>query len=128
MNPLNSPWNKPQPRSVWINNPLLRNKWAAIKRHLTTNPPIREYRGLLKINECCYIAKNTTKMRLYSHIDWCFYTPKTLADAIDNNTIDVYYEIMLKDIRSDPNIYKDKDFEMELKSFYAARAGRASLL
>jgi hypothetical protein len=126
MNPHNSPWNKPKTPIIY--DQLLRHKWAAIKKYIKTTPTICEIHGLLKINDICYIAKNSNKMRLYSHMDWCYYTPKTLADAINNNRIESYYEIMLNDIRSDPNVWKDHNFEMELKSFYAARAGRASLI
>jgi len=92
---------------------------------------VTEYNGTLTIgvgNVTFYIAKNSSKMRLRSHLDWCWYTPKTLAQAIDSNTVESYYEIMLNDIRSDPNEWKDRDIEMELKTFYAERVGRASLI
>ena len=124
MNPKNSPWYKPA--QTRIQDKVLYFRWAAIKQHLATNPNIREYNGILKINDICYISKNTSKMRLHSHLDWCWYTPKTLAQAIDSNSIETYYEIMLNDVRSDPNVWKDHDFELDLKSFYATRAGRAS--
>ena len=126
MNPHKSIWNVPQ-TPVIVDNQL-RNKWASIKRHLKTNPNIRECYGLLKVNEFFFIAKNNRKMRLESHLDWTFYEPKTLAQAIDANTVESYYEIMLNDIRSDPNIWKDRDLEMELKSYYAARKNRADLI
>ena len=126
MNPKNSPWYKPT--QTRIQDKSLYFRWAAINKHLTTTPVILEHTGILTINDCCYIAKNTAKMRLKSHLDWCWYTPKTLAQAIDSNTIEVYYEIMLTDVRSDPNVWKDRDFELELKSFYAQRSGRASLI
>lgn len=124
MNPLSSPWNKP--KFQIIRDKQLYFRWSAIKKYLITQPTINEYNGILKINDVCYIAKNSPKMRLKSHLDWAWYTPKTLAQAIDSNTIDSYYEIMLNDVRSDPNQWKDHDFEMELKSFYAQRVGRAS--
>ena len=126
MNPLSSPWNKPSP--VKINDRHLYFRWAAIKKHLTTQPRIAEHNGILTINKDYYIAKNSSKMRLRSHLDWCWYTPKTLAQAIDSGTVESYYEIMLNDIRSDPNLWKDRDIEMELKSFYAQRVDRASLI
>ena len=128
-NPYNSPWNKP--RYQFINDIILYSKWKAIRSHLTSNPNISEFRGVLDIsfgNQTIYIAKNSQKMRLKSHLDWAYYTPSTLAQAIDNNSVESYYEIMLNDIRSDPNQWKDTDFEMELKSFYAARVKRASLI
>ena len=129
VNPHNSPWLKPTYQK--INDRQLFYRWMAIKKHLTTNPSISEYNGILTVmlpNTQLYIAKNTSKIRLKSHLDWSWYTPKTLAQAIDNNTVESYYEIMLTDVRSDPNLWKDMDIEMELKSFYAARANRASLI
>ena len=122
-NPHNSPWNKPR-----IYDKLLWSRWAAIDKYLTTRPTIVERNHYLEINGVCYIAKKSTKMRLISHIEWCHYTAKTLAQAIDANNIEGYYEIMLNDVRSDPNIWKDRNFEMELKTHYAVRAGRASLI
>jgi len=126
MNPLNSPWNKP--KFQIINDKQLYFRWAAIKKYLTTQPTYGEYNGVLGVNGIFYIAKNSPKMRLKSHLDWVWYTPKTLAHAIDSNCVESYYEIMMNDIRSDPNQWKDQDFEMQLKSFYAARVGRASLI
>jgi hypothetical protein len=126
MNPKNSPWYKPA--QARIQDRALYFRWAAIAKHLTTTPVITEHSGILSIQKCCYIAKSTAKMRLKSHLDWCWYTPKTLAQAIDSNTIEAYYEIMLTDVRSDPNVWKDRDFELDLKSFYAQRAGRANII
>jgi hypothetical protein len=123
MNPHNSPWNKPKP--FYIQDPLLRSRWTSIKQYLSTTPNVIERYDYLKINDICFIAKNSTKMRIKSHLDWCYYTPKTLAQAIDANSIESYYEIMLKDAHSDPNVWKDSDFEMELKTRYAIRADRA---
>jgi len=125
-NPHNSPWLKP----IFINikNNILRSKYSAIKNHCTTTLTFAEYNGILRINKDIYIAKNSVKFRLKSHLDWAWYTPKTLANAIDTDTIESYYEIMLNDINSDPNVWKHLDFEMELKSFYAARVGRANII
>ncbi len=89
---------------------------------------IAEYNGILTINKHIYLAKNSTKFRIRSHLDWSWYTPQTLAQAIDADTVDQYYEIMLNHVNSDPNIWKNTDFEMELKTYYAARVGRADLL
>jgi hypothetical protein len=126
VNPLTSPWfrvKKPfiQDRQLWY-------RWQAIERHLVSIPTVIEGYGMLDINNHYYIVKNSSKMRLKSHLDWVWYTPKTLADAIDNNTVEAYYEIMLEDVRSDPNVWKDRNFELEMKSYYAARMGRASLI
>lgn len=126
VNPHNSPWLKPI--FVKINDDKFRWKFMSIKKHATTTLLANEFHSVLAINKDIYIAKNSNKFRLRSHLDWAWYTPLTLAQAIDSNTVDEYYEIMLNNINSDPNIWKDSDFEMELKSYYAARVGRASLL
>jgi len=107
-------------------------KWIAIRRHLT-NPR--------KVNFCdynlatlrtktttIYISKTSNKFRLKSYLDWAYYTPKTLALAIDADDLDLYYETQLHHQLSDPNIWKRWDEEQDLKSYYAARAGRASLI
>lgn len=125
-NPYNSPWLKPI--KVFIRDFKLRHKYNEIKKHITSTISVIEINGILTINKNIYVAKNTYKFRIKSHLDWAYYTPKTLADAIDNGTVDSYYQIMLEDVNSDPNIWKDFDFEMELKSFYATRAGRANLI
>jgi hypothetical protein len=129
MNPLNSPWNKPAFQTV--SDPQLYRRWKAIKTHLNGHQTFTEYRGVLKMQVNgveFYIAKTSPKMRLRSHLDWSWYTPKTLAQAINSATVDTYYEIMLNDVRSDPNQWKDRDFEMQLKSHYAAKANRATVL
>lgn len=125
-NPHNSPWLKPI--YSYVKNNILRSKFNDIKKHCTNKLEFAEYNGILRINKDIYIAKNSVKFRLKSHLDWAWYTPKTLANAIDTDTIDSYYEIMLNDINSDPNVWKHLDFEMELKSFYAARVGRANII
>lgn len=122
-NPYNSPWNKPV-----IYDKFLKQRWQAIEKYLTTKPNIVERKWFIEIEGCAYIAKNTTKMRLISHLDWCHYTAKTLAQAIDAGKIAEYYEQMLKDPRSDANVWNDTDKEMDLKTEYAARVGRASKL
>jgi len=126
-NPYNSPWIK-QNTFVKIRDDKFRWKFMAIKKHCTTNVTANEFHSVLAINKDIYIAKNSNKFRLRSHLDWAWYTPKTLAQAIDTGTVDSYYEIMLHNINSDPNVWKDHDFEMTLKSYYAARADRASLI
>lgn len=126
INPHNSPWLKPT--FVKINDNRFRWKFMNIKKYITTNITACEYHSVLAINEDIYIAKKTNKFRLRSHLDWAWYTPQTLAQAIDNNNVAEYYEVMLNNVNSDPNIWKDKDFEMDLKSFYAARAGRANII
>jgi hypothetical protein len=112
----------------FIKDPLLQQRWQRIKIHLHTTPKVYDYNGILSINKHIYLAKKTTKMRIKSHLDWVWYTPKTLARAIDTDTVEEYYEIMMQHVNSDPNVWNDHDFEMELKSYYASREGRASLL
>ena len=112
-----------------IYDQLLQQRWLRIRRHIT-KPAVADEGGFgfLCINGDIYVAKKSVKFRLRSHLDWAYYTPKTLADAINTDTVEQYYEAMLKDVKSDPNEWKDKDFEHELKAIYAQRAGRASLL
>jgi hypothetical protein len=127
MNPLNSPWNTPKFQT--IDDQLLYVRWKAIKKHLKKAHPIAEGRGILSIavgTVTIYIAKKSPKMRLKSHLDWSWYTPKTLAQAMDSGRVEEYYEMMLKDCRSDPNVWKDLDEEMSMKAHYAAREGRAT--
>lgn len=126
MNPHTSPWYR-KPR-ITITDQQLRWRWQSIQPHLVTTPNVVEYNGILAINKNFYIAKHSAKMRLRSQLDWVYYTPRTLAQAIDNNTVDQYYEFMMQDSRSDPNLWNDRDFEMQLKTFYAARAGRCEPL
>jgi hypothetical protein len=109
------------------------HKWIKIRRHLTTNHA-KFYdlpRGLATIDTSktrFYISKTDDKFRLRSHLDWAWYSPKTLAAAIDGDDLDLYYETQLHHQNSDPNIWKRYDEEQDLKSYYAARAGRASLI
>jgi len=128
VNPYNSPWLKPASTFVRIDDDRYRWKFLAIKKHITTTITANEYHSYLAINKDIYIAKKSNKFRLKSHLDWAWYTPKSLAQAIDNGTVDSYYEIMLSNVNSDPNVWKDSDFELELKTYYAARAGRANII
>jgi hypothetical protein len=127
INPYNSPYYK-LPKPVFIQDRALYFRWIAIHKHLASTVDITEYPGYIAICKDIYIAKHSPKFRLRSHLDWAWYTPRTIAQAIDLNAIDQYYEIMLADARSDPNLWKDNHEEMILKSFYAARAGRCNLL
>jgi len=116
-----------------IDDQILKNRWIKIRRHcLNHKISVEEFKGLLECvttnNLTFYITKHSTKFRLKSHIDWAWYEPKSLAQALTNNTLEQYYEIMLKDIHSDPNEWRDKDLEMTLKTHYAHRAGRCSLI
>jgi len=118
-------------KDSYIDDPKLYFRWQAIKKYMKQSKgyTLHDQMGQLLIRDCkCYIAKHSTKMRLYSHIDWCHYTPKGLAQAIESDSVDQYYEQMLKDHRSDPNVWQRPDEEHEMKTYYAARAGRASIL
>jgi hypothetical protein len=124
MNPHASPWNRPRP--VYIRDVRYRSRWNRIQIHVTVPVTVNEWHSWLAINQEIYIAKNTAKFRLRSHLDWAYYTPASLAQAINSGTVQEYYEIMLTHVQSDPNEWQDHDFEMQLKSFYAARIGRCS--
>jgi hypothetical protein len=133
VNPYNSPWLKTTTKStgprvypVIIFDPMLKKRYSEILNFATNKMEVAEYNGILRINKQIYLAKKSYKFRIISHLDWAWYTPKTLADAIDNDSVEAYYETMLKDVSSDPNVWKDSDFEIELKTFYAIRNGRAS--
>lgn len=130
MNPRNSIWNKP-PRDPHIDDAMLYSRWNVIKQRLVNPASIQLLnqgytRNMLIVNNKFIIAKNSTKFRLVSQLDWAHYTAKGLATAMDNDDVDGYYERMLADGRSDPNEWKDHDKEMTLKTQYAARAHRAS--
>lgn len=113
----------------FINDKALYRVWARIAKYLTsTTHNVVEYRGMLGYNKQFLLAKHSAKMRLLSHLDWVHYTPKELANAINNNTVEEYYEQKLLDNRSDPNVWKRPSEEHELKAKYAARAGRASII
>jgi len=47
---------------------------------------------------------------------------------MNENRVLQYYESMLKDKRSDANKWKRRDEEMEMKTKYAVRAGKASFI
>lgn len=125
INPHSSPWLIP-PKPRFIADTQLYWRWQAIAKYLSTPQTYKEVSGQLIVNNQFLIAKKSAKMRLISHLDWCHYTPKTLAAAIESNTVDIYYEQQLKDSRSDPNEWRDKPKEMTLKTHYAVRKGRAS--
>lgn len=122
MNPRNSIWyTKSGPN---FRDQMFALRWARIQRHLTTSHNVNEWKSWISVDNNVYIAKHSTKFRLKSHLDWAWYTPRSLAQAIDSGTMDAYYEFMLRDPNSDPNIWSDHDLEMRLKAFYAERVGR----
>lgn len=113
---------------MYINDRILYRKWQAISALLLSNTHKLKVsaQNMLIVNNQFILAKSKEKMRLVSQLDWVHYTPADLAQAINTNTVDAYYEQQLNDSLSDPNVWKRHHEEMELKSFYAQRSGRAS--
>lgn len=111
-------------------------KIMSIKRNML-NPDVINFsqykgKGLITIEDSqgnkIYITQTSKKFRPKSQIDWAWYDSADLANALETNTTDKYYEQQLRDSRSDPNDWKDRSEEMTIKSYYAARSGRASLI
>ena len=125
MNPHNSPWLKPA-KPAYIDDVWLYSKWQQILKHLANSHTYAQVQHGLLIDKQFIIAKRSSKFRLCSQLDWAHYRAKDLAQAMNQSTVDQYYEQQLTSLRSDPNIWNDLQKEMELKTFYAARAGRAS--
>jgi len=116
-----------------INNPILKLRWLSVSKHLTEQIiTVYDCNGILTIKLdkkiTIYLAQKTSKFRIKSFLDWAYYTPTTLAQAINTSSVEEYYEIMLDNVYSDPNVWKDYQFEIQLKSYYAARVGRCSLV
>lgn len=106
-------------------------KWLGIRRHLTTNHTRFYDRTLATVitpQSKIYISKTSNKFRLKSYLDWAWYSPRTLAQAIDRDDLEVYYTQQLSHNNSDPNVWNCWDEEQTLKSYYAARAGRGSII
>jgi hypothetical protein len=112
----------------YIRNKSFYFKWKAIEKYLEANHDIKESHQGLIIDGLFMIAANKTKMRPLGQLDWAWYTAKTLATAMNENRVLHYYEAMLKDKRSDANKWKRRDEEMEMKTKYAVRAGKASFI
>lgn len=114
-------------KDPYISNPFLWSKWKQIRKSLDTNTHVTmriTKQNLLLINNEFLLAGKRSKMRLASYLDWVAYTPRHLAFAIDTGQVADYYWYQMKDPRSDPNIWKDKLLEANLKTYYANRAGR----
>tara|TARA_R110002050_G_scaffold137518_2_gene261124 strand:- start:274 stop:657 length:384 start_codon:yes stop_codon:yes gene_type:complete len=126
INPYNSPHYKP--RTKFIQDKPLYFRWADINKYLPPNTyvPLVEQHGMLKIilEDGFLIAKKSPKFRPIGIIDWAHYTPKNLAFAILTGNLQSYYNFMLSDSRSDPNIWRDAIEEYTLKTFYKQRAGK----
>jgi len=118
INPKNSPWNKPT-------TPRLPNNLKQISKAVTRKDVfyINNQLSTIALPQVkIYLTNTSMKFRLKGHLDWVYYTDQSLADAINLDCVEVYYEIMLSHIKSDPNIWKDNQFEEDLKTHYANRA------
>ena len=122
IDPHNSPWRRP-PR---IHDLFLYHRWRPIQKYLRGPHHYRESNGLLLIDDVFFIAKNSSRMRLKSHIDWVHYTAKTLAEAMNQDRVPEYYESQMRDPRSPANQWARSHQEQELKTRSAHRAGRAN--
>ena len=114
--------------NIYITNYLLYDKWKRIEKFLEFRHDLREYQQGLIIDDEFLISVHRTKMRPLGQLDWSWYTPKTLAIAMNECKVLEYYEKMLKDKRSDTNKWKNKRKEMELKTLYAVKAGKAEFI
>jgi len=115
---------------MYIPDVALYKKWQAISKYLTkTGHTLKvSSQSMLIVNKQFLLAKSKPKMRLVSQLDWVHYTDNELAQAINTNTVESYYEQQLKSANSDPNIWKRHSEEMDLKSYYAVRSGRADAI
>tara|TARA_R110000803_G_scaffold1228_7_gene4035 strand:- start:1345 stop:1749 length:405 start_codon:yes stop_codon:yes gene_type:complete len=77
--------------------------------------------GVLESDIPFMIAKNRPLLRPLGILDWAYYTPKKLAEAVDLGLVEEYYYEMLDDPRSPDNIWKDKEKEKRMKEEYANR-------
>lgn len=112
----------------YIKNINFYHRWKNIEKYLTGQHEIDEKNYALVIDGSFLISGKKTKMRLVGELDWAWYTPKTLALAMNDGEVDEYYRKMLNDKRSDPNKWKRRREEVALKSFYAARAGKFDVI
>ena len=97
-----------------------------IVKYCNIIPTTTTHQQGLVINNLILISKRKTKFRPLSELDWAWYTPKGMGTAISEDNVLAYYEKMLKDKRSPPNIWKRRHEEMEMKTRYAVNANRAS--
>jgi len=112
----------------YIPNFWMYKRWKTIEKFLEFPHDLEpRHQGLIIDNEFI-IAVNKPKMRPLGQLDWSWYTPKTLAQAMNEFKVLEYYEKMLKDKRSDKNKWKNKEKEMEMKTLYAVRAGKAEFI
>jgi len=103
--------------------------WKKIEKFLDNKDrKLKEFRSGLIIDDKYIIACNRTLLRPVGILDWSWYTPKTLATAMNEGRVDQYYENMLKDPRSPANKWKDKRKEILKKTFYAVRSGKADFI
>ena len=124
INPKNSLWNKPKKQAI---SRYPKNLNQIVKT--VTRKDVFYYDNNLSTIVLpqlkIYLTKDSMKFRLKGHLDWAYYTDQSLSAAIDNDCVEVYYEIMLDHIKSDPNLWKHTQFEDALKIYYSNRAGNA---
>ena len=113
---------------MFIKNKNFWRKWSVIEPYLTGEHSLKEKQYGLIIDDLFIIIGTKTKMRPVGQLDWAWYTPKTLAIAMNEGTVLQYYEKMLKDNRSDHNIWKRPEEEMEKKTYYASRGGKVDFI
>ena len=104
------------------------SKLSSIQKYCTKRIDTETYQQGLVIEGRYLIAKKKTMFRPLGQLDWAWYTAKGLGTAIENDTLDHYYEAMLKDDRSPPNVWKRRHEEMEKKTYYAVRSGLAEFI
>jgi len=111
---------------IYINNFKFFIAWKKIEKYLDNKDrKLKEFHSGLIIDDKFIIAGNRTLLRPVGILDWSWYTPKTLGIAMNEDRVERYYEDMLKDPRSPSNKWKNRKQEMEKKTFYAVRAGKA---
>lgn len=102
---------------------LYERKISSLSRYTSLARPYGKSQHGSLVNKEVLIAKNSNLFRRVGLLDWAWYTPKGLGDALNEGTVADYYTTMLRDERSPPNKWRDKYKETDLKSSYSARSG-----
>lgn len=99
--------------------------WMKIRQHFTTPVDgVAPYKWYYSVNGYIYIHKQKPILRLKSRLDWVTYDPADLAYALEHDIVEQYYSNQLADPLSLPNVWKNTVEELDLKEYYAKRAGR----
>jgi len=96
---------------------------TSIAMHTKLARPYRSNQQGMIINEQILVAKKKTLFKQLGMIDWAWYTPKGLGDALNRGEVLEYYTTMLSDSRSPSNKWRNKFKETDLKSSYSSRSG-----